>query len=162
MDFPQLTMTLSDGCEESVMKKVTLVANTSNVPVAARKASIFTDGYSQLRHAAVVSAPPVGGFEEAYWHAAEGPKSDPHAATRSTPRSMARPPPISPRSTASPSSSRSSITVAALCGTVTTIGGARSCITGNTVGRRRQLQSRWGAATSRATLRGNSLVMNFL
>nr|GEW77317.1 V-type proton ATPase catalytic subunit A [Tanacetum cinerariifolium] len=36
MDFPQLTMTLLDGREESVMKRTTLVANTSNMPVAAR------------------------------------------------------------------------------------------------------------------------------
>ncbi|GKA22038.1 replication protein A 70 kDa DNA-binding subunit B [Tanacetum coccineum] len=31
MDFPQLTMTLRDGCEESVMKRTTLVGNTSNI-----------------------------------------------------------------------------------------------------------------------------------
>ncbi|KAK3004336.1 hypothetical protein RJ639_018560 [Escallonia herrerae] len=42
MDFPQLTMTLPDGREESVMKRTTLVANTSNMPVAAREASIYT------------------------------------------------------------------------------------------------------------------------
>lgn len=42
MDFPQLAMTLPDGCEESVMKRTTLVANTSNMPVAAREASIYT------------------------------------------------------------------------------------------------------------------------
>ncbi|KAF9587287.1 hypothetical protein IFM89_000262 [Coptis chinensis] len=42
MDFPQLTMTLSDGCEESVMKRTTLVANTSIMPVTAREASIYT------------------------------------------------------------------------------------------------------------------------
>ncbi|KAK9099739.1 hypothetical protein Scep_023169 [Stephania cephalantha] len=46
MDFPQLTMTLPDGREESVMKRTTLVANTSNMPVAAREASIYT---AQLR-----------------------------------------------------------------------------------------------------------------
>ncbi|CAL5443605.1 unnamed protein product [Camellia sinensis] len=44
MDFPQLTMTQPDGREESVMKRTTLVANTSNMPVAAREASIYT-GY---------------------------------------------------------------------------------------------------------------------
>ncbi|GKC11807.1 putative ribonuclease H-like domain-containing protein, partial [Tanacetum coccineum] len=33
---------LPDGREESVMKRTTLVANTSNMPVAARKASIYT------------------------------------------------------------------------------------------------------------------------
>ncbi|MFS8024970.1 putative H(+)-transporting two-sector ATPase [Helianthus anomalus] len=42
MDFPQLTTTLPDGREESVMKRNTLVANTSNMPVAAREASIYT------------------------------------------------------------------------------------------------------------------------
>ncbi|KAL2624197.1 hypothetical protein R1flu_008442 [Riccia fluitans] len=41
MDFPQLRMTLPDG-RESVMKRTTLVANTSNMPVAAREASIYT------------------------------------------------------------------------------------------------------------------------
>ncbi|KAI7985675.1 hypothetical protein LOK49_LG14G02290 [Camellia lanceoleosa] len=43
MDFPQLTMTLPDGREESVMKRTTLVANTSNMLVAAREASIYTE-----------------------------------------------------------------------------------------------------------------------
>ena len=42
MDFPQLTMTTADGREESIMKRTTLVANTSNMPVAAREASIYT------------------------------------------------------------------------------------------------------------------------
>ncbi|KAK9121010.1 hypothetical protein Syun_018627 [Stephania yunnanensis] len=42
MDFPQLTRTLLDGREESVMKRTTLVANTSNMPVVAREASIYT------------------------------------------------------------------------------------------------------------------------
>lgn len=42
MDFPQLTMTMPDGREESIMKRTTLVANTSNMPVAAREASIYT------------------------------------------------------------------------------------------------------------------------
>lgn len=42
MDFPQLTMTLPDGREESIMKRTALVANTSNMPVAAREASIYT------------------------------------------------------------------------------------------------------------------------
>lgn len=46
MDFPQLTMTLPDGREESVMKRTTLVANTSNMPVAAREASIYTGSLS--------------------------------------------------------------------------------------------------------------------
>ncbi|GAU46326.1 hypothetical protein TSUD_28430 [Trifolium subterraneum] len=45
MDFPQLTMTLPDGREESVMKRTTLVANTSNMPVDLNtcEASIYTD-----------------------------------------------------------------------------------------------------------------------
>uniref|UniRef100_A0A0D9VD28 V-type proton ATPase catalytic subunit A n=1 Tax=Leersia perrieri TaxID=77586 RepID=A0A0D9VD28_9ORYZ len=41
-DFPQLKMTTKNGREESVMKRTTLVANTSNMPVAAREASIYT------------------------------------------------------------------------------------------------------------------------
>jgi len=48
MDFPQLTMTLPDGREESVMKRTTLVANTSNMPVAAREASIYTGDFVSL------------------------------------------------------------------------------------------------------------------
>mmetsp|Transcript_8655 Transcript_8655/g.14935 ORF Transcript_8655/g.14935 Transcript_8655/m.14935 type:complete len:616 (-) Transcript_8655:708-2555(-) len=40
-DFPQLTMTV-DGREESIMKRTTVVANTSNMPVAAREASIYS------------------------------------------------------------------------------------------------------------------------
>ena len=49
MDFPQLTMTLPDGREESVMKRTTLVANTSNMPVAAREASIYTGNFQACR-----------------------------------------------------------------------------------------------------------------
>lgn len=41
-DFPELTMTMEDGREESIMKRTALVANTSNMPVAAREASIYT------------------------------------------------------------------------------------------------------------------------
>ncbi|KAG2433335.1 hypothetical protein HXX76_008399 [Chlamydomonas incerta] len=41
-EFPALTMTLPDGREESIMKRTCLVANTSNMPVAAREASIYT------------------------------------------------------------------------------------------------------------------------
>lgn len=41
MDFPTLT-TMIDGREESIMKRTCLVANTSNMPVAAREASIYT------------------------------------------------------------------------------------------------------------------------
>ncbi|CAI9619709.1 unnamed protein product [Staurois parvus] len=40
-DFPELTMEV-DGKEESIMKRTSLVANTSNMPVAAREASIYT------------------------------------------------------------------------------------------------------------------------
>jgi len=40
-DFPELT-TLIDGKEEEIMLRTTLVANTSNMPVAAREASIYT------------------------------------------------------------------------------------------------------------------------
>merc|ERR1712038_1675187 len=40
-DFPELT-TEVNGKQESIMKRTTLVANTSNMPVAAREASIYT------------------------------------------------------------------------------------------------------------------------
>merc|ERR1719460_1725495 len=40
-DFPELTA-LIDGVEEAIMQRTTLVANTSNMPVAAREASIYT------------------------------------------------------------------------------------------------------------------------
>jgi len=40
-DFPELT-TLIDGKDEPIMQRTTLVANTSNMPVAAREASIYT------------------------------------------------------------------------------------------------------------------------
>uniref|UniRef100_H2YWT9 H(+)-transporting two-sector ATPase n=1 Tax=Ciona savignyi TaxID=51511 RepID=H2YWT9_CIOSA len=40
-DFPELTVELN-GKTESIMKRTTLVANTSNMPVAAREASIYT------------------------------------------------------------------------------------------------------------------------
>lgn len=40
-DFPELTMEFN-GKIESIMKRTTLVANTSNMPVAAREASIYT------------------------------------------------------------------------------------------------------------------------
>lgn len=42
MDFPSLTIKTPEGIEESIMKRTTLVANTSNMPVAAREASIYT------------------------------------------------------------------------------------------------------------------------
>lgn len=41
MDFPTLTIT-HNGREENIMKRTMLVANTSNMPVAAREASIYT------------------------------------------------------------------------------------------------------------------------
>merc|ERR1711865_505120 len=45
-DFPELTMTLADDQgndrEVGIMKRTALVANTSNMPVAAREASIYT------------------------------------------------------------------------------------------------------------------------
>jgi V-type H+-transporting ATPase subunit A len=46
-DFPELTMTIKDAItgadkEVGIMKRTTLVANTSNMPVAAREASIYT------------------------------------------------------------------------------------------------------------------------
>ncbi|XP_054834884.1 V-type proton ATPase catalytic subunit A-like [Eublepharis macularius] len=40
-DFPELTMEV-DGKTETIMKRTSLVANTSNMPVAAREASIYT------------------------------------------------------------------------------------------------------------------------
>ena len=40
-DFPELTMTFN-GKEVGIMKRTCLVANTSNMPVAAREASIYT------------------------------------------------------------------------------------------------------------------------
>lgn len=40
-DFPELTM-MVNGQEVPIMKRTTLVANTSNMPVAAREASIYT------------------------------------------------------------------------------------------------------------------------
>jgi len=41
MEFPELT-TRVNGIDESIMKRTTLVANTSNMPEAAREASIYT------------------------------------------------------------------------------------------------------------------------
>jgi len=40
-EFPELTMTFN-GKEVGIMRRTTLVANTSNMPVAAREASIYT------------------------------------------------------------------------------------------------------------------------
>ena len=41
MDFPELSITI-EGRKEPIMKRTCLVANTSNMPVAAREASIYT------------------------------------------------------------------------------------------------------------------------
>ncbi|KAJ1920030.1 H(+)-transporting V1 sector ATPase subunit A [Mycoemilia scoparia] len=41
MDFPELT-TEFEGRQEPIMQRTTLIANTSNMPVAAREASIYT------------------------------------------------------------------------------------------------------------------------
>ncbi|KAH8392108.1 hypothetical protein KR215_000684, partial [Drosophila sulfurigaster] len=40
-DFPELTIEIN-GTQETIMKRTALVANTSNMPVAAREASIYT------------------------------------------------------------------------------------------------------------------------
>jgi len=40
-EFPELTIPV-EGKQESIMKRTCLVANTSNMPVAAREASIYT------------------------------------------------------------------------------------------------------------------------
>lgn len=42
MEFPDLMMTLPDGTEAAIMNRTCVVANTSNMPVAAREASIYT------------------------------------------------------------------------------------------------------------------------
>jgi len=41
-DFPELTLTTPNGDKVPIMKRTCLVANTSNMPVAAREASIYT------------------------------------------------------------------------------------------------------------------------
>jgi vacuolar-type H+-ATPase catalytic subunit A/Vma1 len=43
-EFPELTM-IHNGKEVGIMKRTTLVANTSNMPVAAREASIYSGNY---------------------------------------------------------------------------------------------------------------------
>lgn len=40
-EFPELTIDVG-GKEVGIMQRTTLVANTSNMPVAAREASIYT------------------------------------------------------------------------------------------------------------------------
>jgi V-type H+-transporting ATPase subunit A len=42
LEFPTLTINDKSGCPQSIMKRTCLVANTSNMPVAAREASIYT------------------------------------------------------------------------------------------------------------------------
>jgi V-type H+-transporting ATPase subunit A len=44
-DFPELTVEI-EGNTESIMKRTALVANTSNMPVAAREASIYTGNFN--------------------------------------------------------------------------------------------------------------------
>ncbi|UNI16739.1 H(+)-transporting V1 sector ATPase subunit A [Purpureocillium takamizusanense] len=46
--FPQLTIEV-EGRKEAIMKRTTLIANTSNMPVAAREASIYT-GITVAKH----------------------------------------------------------------------------------------------------------------
>ena len=41
-EFPDLYLETADGRKVGIMKRTTLVANTSNMPVAAREASIYT------------------------------------------------------------------------------------------------------------------------
>ena len=41
IDFPKLSVTI-DGRKESIIKRTCLIANTSFIPVAACKASIYT------------------------------------------------------------------------------------------------------------------------
>lgn len=46
-DFPELSVEI-DGVTESIMKRTALVANTSNMPVAAREASIYTGIFKNI------------------------------------------------------------------------------------------------------------------
>lgn len=46
-DFPELTVEI-EGVTESIMKRTALVANTSNMPVAAREASIYTGRFYSI------------------------------------------------------------------------------------------------------------------
>jgi vacuolar-type H+-ATPase catalytic subunit A/Vma1 len=48
-EFPELT-TVMKGKEEPIMKRTCLVANTSNMPVAAREASIYTGIFNLCRN----------------------------------------------------------------------------------------------------------------
>ncbi|KAI5455581.1 P-loop containing nucleoside triphosphate hydrolase protein [Mariannaea sp. PMI_226] len=49
-DFPKLTIEV-EGRKEPIMKRTMLIANTSNMPVAAREASIYTDSTSRWAEA---------------------------------------------------------------------------------------------------------------
>jgi V-type H+-transporting ATPase subunit A len=44
-DFPELSVEI-EGTTESIMKRTALVANTSNMPVAARESSIYTGNFN--------------------------------------------------------------------------------------------------------------------
>src|SRR5579859_2420673 len=48
MEFPELMMEV-EGRQEPVMKRTTLVANTSNMPVAAREASMYTSHHHPIQ-----------------------------------------------------------------------------------------------------------------
>lgn len=48
-DFPELSVEI-EGVTESIMKRTALVANTSNMPVAAREASIYTGNNYIIMH----------------------------------------------------------------------------------------------------------------
>lgn len=54
-DFPELTVEI-DGVTESIMKRTALVANTSNMPVAAREASIYTGRQNLYRTIIILSS----------------------------------------------------------------------------------------------------------
>lgn len=54
-DFPELTVEI-DGVTESIMKRTALVANTSNMPVAAREASIYTGRQNFYRTVIILSS----------------------------------------------------------------------------------------------------------
>jgi len=59
MDFPELTIEVN-GKKEPIMKRTTLIANTSNMPVAAREASIYTGSKCMMQHVrAIRSLTPV-------------------------------------------------------------------------------------------------------
>jgi hypothetical protein len=61
MEFPELSIDVN-GVQEPIMKRTTLVANTSNMPVAAREASIYTGSpcpSSSLPHPAHLLLPQV-------------------------------------------------------------------------------------------------------